>query len=94
MREYLTKMKEHSDNLNLVGCNYTLIDLITQILSGLDSEHTPIVVTLSEKENLTWIEFQTYLLSFESRLEQLHSLQNLSINSATVNVATSNIGSA
>lgn len=69
MREYLNKMKEYTDNLNLAGCNYTLIDLFTQILSGLDNEYTPIVVTLSEKENLTWTEFQTYLLSFESILE-------------------------
>lgn len=52
MREYLAKMK-YADNLNLAGCNYTLTGLITQILSGLDSEYTPIVVTLSEKEDLT-----------------------------------------
>lgn len=50
MRDYLNKMKEYADNLQLVGCNYTLNDLITQIVCGLVSEYTPIIVTLSEKE--------------------------------------------
>lgn len=89
MKDYLNKMKEYVDNLQLAGCNYSLNDLITQILCGLYSEYTPIVVTLSEKEELTWIEFQTYLLSYESRLDQLSSLQNLSLNTATTNLATS-----
>lgn len=69
MKDYLCKMKEHTDNLQLVSCNCTFNDLITQILCGLDSEYTPIIVSLSEKEELTWIEFQTYLLSYESKLD-------------------------
>lgn len=30
--------------------------------------------------DLTWIEFQTALLTYESRIEQLNALQTLSIN--------------
>lgn len=79
MRDYLIKMKEYANNLQLASCNYLINDLFTQILYGLDSKYTPIVVTLNEKENITLIEFQTYLLSFESRLDQLNSFQNLSL---------------
>lgn len=50
------KLKSRGINMNLVGFNYTLIDLFTQILSGLDSEYTPIVVTLNKKDSFTWIE--------------------------------------
>ncbi|KAK4275670.1 hypothetical protein QN277_018710 [Acacia crassicarpa] len=53
MREYLAKMKSLSDNLTLAGCPLSLTDLITQTLAGLDTEYTPIVVILSEKDNLT-----------------------------------------
>lgn len=49
MRECLNKMKEYVDNLQLACYDYTLNDLFTQILSGLNSEYTTIVVTLSEK---------------------------------------------
>lgn len=83
-------MKEYAFNLQLAGCNYTLNDLFTQILCGLDNEYTHVVVTVNEMEDLTWIEFQTYLLSFESRLDRLNSLQNLTLNSVTTNLITSN----
>ncbi|KAK0579227.1 hypothetical protein LWI29_023107 [Acer saccharum] len=40
----------------LSGSPISVSDLITQILSGLDAEYTPIVVQLSDKESLSWIE--------------------------------------
>lgn len=40
MKDYLSKMKQYPDNLQLAGCNYTLTYLTTQILCGLDSEYT------------------------------------------------------
>lgn len=87
MEDYLNKMKQISDNLRLAGSPLTLYDLFSQILAGLDSEYTPVVMTLLDKKELTWIQFQTTLLTFESRLEQIHSFQSLSINSASVNSA-------
>ncbi|KAJ0043243.1 hypothetical protein Pint_19064 [Pistacia integerrima] len=56
MEEYLTTMKAFSDNLTVAGSPISLSDLITQILSGLDAEYTLIVVQLSDKESLSWIE--------------------------------------
>ncbi|KAK4283817.1 hypothetical protein QN277_000728 [Acacia crassicarpa] len=53
MRDYLSKVKSISYNLNLTGSPQSLIDLVTQTLAGLDTEYTPIVVILSEKENLS-----------------------------------------
>lgn len=71
MDEYLRKVKELADNLLLAGCPMSPDDLITQTLSGLDTEYNAIVVQLSEKARLTWVELQALLLTFESRLEQL-----------------------
>lgn len=90
MQEYLNKMKSLADNLHLVGCNFSQFDLFTQILNGLDSEYNPIVVQLLEKSELSWVEFQTSLLTFESRIEQIQSFQNLNLNSPTVNFAAFN----
>nr|QWX09785.1 hydroxymethylglutaryl-CoA synthase [Pistacia terebinthus subsp. palaestina] len=89
MEEYLTTMKAFSDNLTLAGSPISLSDLITQILIGLDAEYTPIVVHLGDKESLSWIELQTTLLTFESRLEQLNTYQNGGINlsQATAHIA-------
>ncbi|KAJ0011021.1 hypothetical protein Pint_34054 [Pistacia integerrima] len=89
MEEYLTTMKAFSDNLTLAGSPISLSDLITQILSGLDAEYTLIVVQLSDKESLSWIELQTTLLTFESRLEQLNTYQSGDINlsQATAHIA-------
>lgn len=39
--------------------------------------------------NITWIEFSTALLIFESMKEQLNAIHNLSINTATANMVQS-----
>ncbi|KAK4276226.1 hypothetical protein QN277_019196 [Acacia crassicarpa] len=71
MRDYLSNMKSLSDNLTLTGCPLSTTDLVTQTLAGLDTEYTPIVVILTEKDNLSWAKLQSKLLTFESHLEQL-----------------------
>lgn len=76
MSDYLEKMKNLSDNLLLAGCAVSYEDLITQTLAGLDSEYNAIVVKLSDKPDLSWVDLLYALLTFESRLEQLTSLSN------------------
>lgn len=53
MCEYLTKIKFLLDNLTLADYPLSLTDLITQTLAGLDNDYTPIVVILTERDNLT-----------------------------------------
>ncbi|KAI4346153.1 hypothetical protein L6164_013226 [Bauhinia variegata] len=86
MEEYLNKIKNLFDSLTLAGSLVSTSDLITQTLSGLDSEYNLIVVQLADKENLTWVDLQAQLLVFENRLEQLNCLANLSLN-PTANLA-------
>ncbi|KAK3226645.1 hypothetical protein Dsin_006507 [Dipteronia sinensis] len=76
------------------GSPIPLSDLITQILSGLDAEYTPIVVQLSEKESLSWIKLQTTLLTFESRLEQLNTCQTrgIDLSQTTTHIAINRLG--
>lgn len=76
MNEYLSKMKAISNNLLLAGSPISTNDLIIQTLSGLDIEYNPIVVQLSDKTDLTWVDVQVTLLTFESRLKQLSILSN------------------
>lgn len=69
MDEYLAKMKTLSDNLLLAGCPISTKDLVIQTLASLDSEYNPIVVQLSDKVDLSWVDLQATLLMYESRLE-------------------------
>lgn len=85
MEEYLTKMKKLTDQLKLAGNPVTISDLIIQILNGLDSDYNPIAVKLSDQSSLTWVDLQAQLLAFESRLDQLNKLTNMSLN-ASANV--------
>lgn len=69
MAEYLAKMKVVADNLLLARSPISTNDLVTQTLAGLDTEYNPIVVQLSDKEEITWVELQVALLPYENRLE-------------------------
>ncbi|KAL5538061.1 hypothetical protein UlMin_042271 [Ulmus minor] len=74
MSEYLKNMKRLVDNLALAGHCVTLDDLISQTLTELDSsEYNPMVCQITENENITWVELQSKLLSFEKRLEQMNA---------------------
>lgn len=86
MHDYLSKMKILANKLKLAGNPILNSYLIIQPLNGLDSEYNHVVVKLSDQINLSWIDLQSQLLSFESRIEQLNSFNNLSLN-ASANVA-------
>ncbi|PNX56340.1 glutamate receptor, partial [Trifolium pratense] len=86
MEDYLIKMKNLADKLKLAGNPISTSDLIIQTLNGLDSEYNPVVVKLSDQTTLSWVDLQAQLLTFESRIEQLNNLTNLTLN-ATTNVA-------
>lgn len=88
--EYLSKMKSIADNLSMAGSPISESDLITQVLAGLDSEYTPIVIYLTDKDNLTWIDLHSRLLTFERHLEHISSVNSL--NKSFANVAVSAIG--
>lgn len=72
MEEYLAKMKNISYQLTLARAPIPIEDLVLHTLNGFDSEYNPIVVTLMDQSDPTWIDVQSSLLSFESRLEQLN----------------------
>lgn len=84
MRWYLNKIKSLAQNLQLAGCNYSNLDLFTWILPGLDSNYTPIVIQLNDKD-ISWVKFQTTLLTYKNKHDQLNSFQNLNINYTNIN---------
>ncbi|PNY00234.1 glutamate receptor [Trifolium pratense] len=84
MEEYLTKMNKLSDKLKLAGNPISMSDLTIQTLNG-DADYNLIVVKLSNQDSLTWVDLQAQLLAFESRLEQLNNITNLTLN-ASANV--------
>ena len=70
MGEYLKAMKKLAGNLALERQPIGTDDLVSQVLAGLDSlEYNPIVCQINEKENVSWMELQSKLLSYEKRLE-------------------------
>lgn len=80
MEEYLSKMKSLANNLQLARSPLSLKDLFAHVLSGLDSEYTPIVSQLTYMHDISWIEFSSTLLTFENRIDQLNALQNLTLD--------------
>ena len=86
MEEYLTKMKNLSDKLALAGSPIAMDDHILHKLNKLDTEYNVIVVILIDKCDQTWVEAQAPLLTFESRLNQLNHVDNLSFQ-LTINAA-------
>ena len=74
MADYLKDMKKLVDNLALARHLVSLDDLVSQVLTGLDSaKYNPLVCQIAEKENISWIELQSRLLSYKKRLEQLNT---------------------
>lgn len=64
MEEYLTKMKTPSDKLSLAGSPASQEDLVSQVLSGLDTDYNPLVVYLSDKEDPSWPELHLKHVTF------------------------------
>jgi len=87
MDQYLIKMKNFADKLMFAGSPISNSYLIIQMLNGLDVDYNPVVVKLTDQINLSWVDLQTQLLAFESRIEQLNNFNNLSMNTSA-NLAT------
>lgn len=64
----LKLMKLHYD-LAQTGSLVTIRALVSQVLLGLDEEYNLVVVVIQSKPNITWLDIQFELLSFEKRLE-------------------------
>lgn len=64
-------MKNLLESLSLARSKVPYFDFLLQVLVSLNGEYNPIVVQLSKEEDVSWIEFQSTLLAFESRLDQL-----------------------
>lgn len=69
MEDYLGRMKRIYDQLALAGAPITTEELIMHTLNGLHADYNAIVVKLIDQPNLTWVEAQSSLLSFETRLD-------------------------
>jgi hypothetical protein len=85
MVEYLRKMRSWADVLAIVGSPYSDTLLVASVLSGLDAEYMPIIVSLETNPSTTWPQLQDRLLSYDSKLERMHML------STGVNKSSSNI---
>lgn len=72
MEIFFSKIKTLADNLKLEGSPISISDLIIQTFVGMDIEYNAIVVTLSYKSDLTWIDMQIQLLAIENRLDRLN----------------------
>ncbi|KAK0581835.1 hypothetical protein LWI29_018538 [Acer saccharum] len=95
MFDYLKAAKKLADNLALVGRPMPLEDLVSQVLDGLDSvEYNPLVCQINEREEISWIDLQAKLLSYEKRLEQINvGLSSINLGQVSANyVGTKNNG--
>ncbi|TXG59671.1 hypothetical protein EZV62_014244 [Acer yangbiense] len=77
MEEYLKQMKSWADVLAIAGDPYPEPLLISNVLSGLDADYMPIVVLIESRESISWQELQDTLLSYDSKLEHINSLNKI-----------------
>jgi len=87
MDQYLLKMKNLASKLKLAGSPISNSDLMIQTLNGLDADYNPVLVKLFDQINLSWVDLEAQLLAFESRIKQLNSFCNPSMNTSA-NLAT------
>lgn len=74
MTEYLGKMRNFFDLLGSVGCRISDGEQILHILGGLGQEYDPAVcVVTSRSEPWSVGDVNSFLLSFESRIETTRS---------------------
>lgn len=74
-------------NYNLQDHLFSNSDLMILTFNFLDSEYNTVVVKLSDQINLSWVDLQAQLISFESRLDQLNNFSGLTLN-ASANFAS------
>ncbi|KAK4253216.1 hypothetical protein QN277_010546 [Acacia crassicarpa] len=77
--DYLSKIKKFSDELALASSSVATDDFILHTLNGLDFEYNAIVVKLVDQPDLSKVDAQSALLSFENRLNQLNHFSGLTI---------------
>ncbi|XP_038904869.1 uncharacterized protein LOC120091100 [Benincasa hispida] len=69
MGEYLALMKKYFDRLALARSPVFAIDLVSQVLSGLDEEYNLVIVVIQGKGAVRWSDMQSDFLSHEKCLE-------------------------
>ncbi|KAL2475265.1 Uncharacterized protein Adt_36001 [Abeliophyllum distichum] len=92
MDQSLSAVKQLADNLEIAGKKIDHVDLVTQVLAGLDEEYIPIVVQINSRDQVSWHELSYTLMTFESRLEYLNQVRSNfgSINLLQVNTQNLN----
>ncbi|KAL5583388.1 hypothetical protein UlMin_015830 [Ulmus minor] len=74
MAECLKTTKRLTDNMALAGKLVELDDLVSQILTVLDShEYNPVVCQINERYEISLLELQAKLLTYEKILEQMNA---------------------
>lgn len=100
MSAYFAKMKRLADTLAIASKHVEHVDLITYILTGLESQECKSLVTslLARGENMSLDDLYALSLNLEMRIEQKRGkisfdvLHNLSTNFAKKNQGLSKIG--
>uniref|UniRef100_A0A803NZ12 Integrase catalytic domain-containing protein n=1 Tax=Cannabis sativa TaxID=3483 RepID=A0A803NZ12_CANSA len=75
MGDYLRQKKCWADSLALAGDPYPESHLISNVLSSLGAEYLTIIVQIEARSKTTWQELQDLLLSFDSKIERMQSLE-------------------
>ncbi|KAL2491518.1 Retrovirus-related Pol polyprotein from transposon RE1 [Abeliophyllum distichum] len=76
MDHYLSTIKQLTDNQGIAGKKIDHANLVTQVLARLDEEYNPIVVQVNCRDQVSWHELSSTLMTFESRLEYLCQVKN------------------
>ena len=71
----------------MAGKQVELDDLVSQIITGLDShEYNPVVCQINERDEISWLELEAKLLSYEKRLEQMNAgIASINLGQVTAN---------
>ncbi|KAL2475531.1 Uncharacterized protein Adt_36267 [Abeliophyllum distichum] len=74
--QQLKTVKKLANNLEIAGKKIDHDDMVNQVLAGLDEEYTPIVMQVNSRDQVSWHELSSTLMTFESRLEYLSQVRN------------------
>ncbi|TYK05754.1 Retrovirus-related Pol polyprotein from transposon TNT 1-94 [Cucumis melo var. makuwa] len=86
--DYLRIMKTNSDKLGQAGSPVPKRAFISQALLGLDEVYNPVIAVIQGKPEISWIDMQSELLTFEKRLEHQDTQKNTeNIIQNVVNIA-------
>ena len=83
MVDYLNHMKSISDSLYSIGHPIDDNDIILQILAGLPSEYSDVIIVMSTRKHLpTFLELRSFLLAHESRLQDAQIINTVESSQA------------